>query len=411
METNARNELSVAILSDGVSPYVMGGIQRHTRMLAIHLARAGAQVSLFHTARSPKALADATALADFPPDVAGVIRNLVVEYPPTGKFPGHYIRDSWKYSERLLARYHRDVIRADFIYAQGLTGLAFTRARHSNPDSLPPIGVNQHGYEMFQYAADLKTHLQHWMLRGTFARLARQADCVFSFPGRIREIVENRCRVPAQRIIEIPNAIDESWIVKTRPAPTGPRQFVFIGRHERRKGVPELLNAIANLPGEGWAFHFVGPIPEALRLYRPNLVYHGAVSDTAILKQLLDTCDVLVCPSFAEGMPTVVLEAMARGLAIIATDVGATAKWVDDTNGLLLPSPRGRHLRDAIVRFIALPSIEFHRLQCASITKAHGFTWGRVAKKILVALLSHIELSPSATGFAGPALGAMSDGD
>jgi len=390
METHARNRLSIAILSDGVSPYVMGGIQRHTRMLAIHLVRAGAAVALFHSARTPAAIAHAKILDGFPVDVAASIHNVVVPYPPTGKIPGHYLRESSRYSKQLLDAYHHAGFSADFIYAQGLTGLAFATARHASPGSLPPIGVNQHGYEMFQYAADVKTQLQHIMLRGTFARLARRADFVFSFPARIREIIEKQCHVPADRIIEIPNAIDESWIVETRSMPAAVRRFVFIGRHERRKGVPELSNAILDLPGNGWEFHFVGPIPEELRIRHANVIYHGAISDTGALQQLLDRCDILVCPSFAEGMPTVVLEAMARGLAIIATDVGATAEWVDATNGVLIPMPCGSDLPSAIEAFLSMPASQLHRLQLASLTKARKYTWHNAANAVLQAVYTRV---------------------
>ena len=84
METHARNRLTIAILSDGVSPYVMGGIQRHTRMLAIHLVRAGAAVALFHSARTPDAIAHAKNLNGFPVDVANSIHIVVVPYPAEG---------------------------------------------------------------------------------------------------------------------------------------------------------------------------------------------------------------------------------------------------------------------------------------------------------------------------------------
>ena len=47
-----------------------------------------------------------------------------------------------------------------------------------------------------------------------------------------------------------------------------------------------------------------------------------------------------MCPSYSEGMPNVIMEAMSRGLAIIATDVGAVSKLVDEENGWLI-NPRG----------------------------------------------------------------------
>ena len=381
--------LHVALLADGVYPYRLGGIQRHTRMLALHFAKAGVQVTLLHSADTPELRARAEALDDFPAEARSKIKSLVVVPPKAGRYPGHYLHDCQRYSRGLLDRYREENVGADFVYAQGLTGIAFGAARRGATD-LPPVGVNQHGYEMFQKAANLRAWLEQFVLRGQVVALDRSADVVFTFPRKIRAIVERHCKVPSERLVEVPNAIDGSWIVAHRPAPTAKRRFLFIGRHERRKGVPELLEAIAPLRASGVEFHFVGPIPEQLRLKRDDVVYHGTVTDTATLQGILDSSDVLLCPSFAEGMPTVVLEAMARGLAVIATDVGATAEWVGADNGVLLPFPDVGALRTAIERCIAMPVSELHRLQAASIAKAKECTWDLVTAKTIAAIQAQI---------------------
>jgi glycosyltransferase involved in cell wall biosynthesis len=381
--------LHVALLADGVYPYRLGGIQRHTRMLALHFAKAGVHVTLLHSADTPELRARAEALDDFPAEVRSRIKSLVVVPPKAGRYPGHYLHDCQRYSRVLLDRYREENVGADFVYAQGLTGIAFGAARRGATD-LPPVGVNQHGYEMFQKAANLRAWLEQFVLRGQVVALDRSADIVFTFPRKIRAIVERRCKVPSERLVEVPNAIDGSWIVAHRPAPTAKRRFLFIGRHERRKGVPELLESIAPLRASGVEFHFVGPIPEQLRLERDDVVYHGTVTDTATLQGILDSSDVLLCPSFAEGMPTVVLEAMARGLAVIATDVGATAEWVGADNGVLLPFPDVGALRTAIERCIAMPVSELHRLQAASIAKARKCTWDLVTAKTIAAIQARI---------------------
>lgn len=392
MPSSAASEpLHVALLADGVYPYRLGGIQRHTRMLALHFAKAGVQVTLIHSADTPELRARAEELDDFPAEARAKIRSLVVVPPKAGRYPGHYLNDCRGYSRLLLDRYRQAKVGADFVYAQGLTGIAFGAARRKGATDLPPVGVNQHGYEMFQPVAGLRSWLERFILRGQVVALDRSADVVFTFPRKIREIVERRCGVPAERLVEVPNAIDGSWIVADRPAPTAKRRFVFIGRHERRKGVPELLEAIAPLHAPGVEFHFVGPIPEPLRLKRDDVVYHGTVTDTATLQGILDSSDVLLCPSFAEGMPTVVLEAMARGVAVIATEVGATAEWVDADNGVLLPRPEAAELRNAIERFIAVPAADLHRLQLASITKARTCTWDLVTAKTIAAIQSRRE--------------------
>lgn len=368
----------------------MGGIQRHTRMLAIEFARAGAHVSLLHSVREASQRLEAEALEGFPSDARARIRSYLVDYPAPRRFPGHYIGDSWRYSRRLLDRHQAERITADFIYAQGLTGLAFAVARRDYPRELPPVGVNQHGYEMFQRAADVRTWLQHRMLRPVFRNLARRADWVFSFPGGIRQIVERQCGVRPERIIELPNGIEKEWVAPALPSRPDRRGFVFIGRHERRKGLPELMQAVDDASCRDADFHFVGPIPESARLQAANVHYHGPIRDPEALKCILDDCHVLVCPSFAEGMPTVVLEAMSRGLAIIATDVGATSAWVDAANGVLLPFPTVPGIRGAITALTALPDSGLRTLQTESLRRAKSYTWDVIGRDTLAAICFRI---------------------
>lgn len=373
----------VALVSDGTYPWVLGGIQRHTAMLAQHLARNGARVTLMHTAPTAESRTHAAELRGFPADACNTIRSIVVEPPRAGRYPGHYVHDCRHYSRTLFDRYESEEVNADFIYAQGFTGMEFVQARRAGRSRMPPIGVHPHGLEMFQPVADWWSWAAVQPLRGATRRLCRAADYVFSFPGKIRHILERRCGVSPERIIETTNAIDASWRVAERRAPTHRRRFVFVGRNERRKGMPEILRAIGPLSGEGLEFHFVGPIPSEHRLARPDVVYHGAVTDTVALQEILDQCDVLLCPSWAEGMPTVVIEAMARGLAVVATDVGATGAWVGADNGVLLPSPSVGALRAAIEWLWRMPADELHRLQIASLERVSAVTWDVVAAATL----------------------------
>jgi len=82
----AEPPLHVALLADGVYPYRLGGIQRHTRMLALHLAKAGVRVSLLHSADTPELRARAEALDVFPDEARALIRSLVVVPPAPGRF-------------------------------------------------------------------------------------------------------------------------------------------------------------------------------------------------------------------------------------------------------------------------------------------------------------------------------------
>ena len=374
--------MRIALLTDGLQPYVMGGMQRHSSMLVQHLPAHGMQLVVFHTAHSESAIAAASTLDGFPEVVKAQVKHVFVEYPERGRLPGHYIRDSYQYSERLLDAYRDQEGEFDFIYAQGLTGRALIEAKREGSE-LPPIGVNCHGYEMFQRAASVRNKLEHLLLRRTFSLLTQQADYVFSFSGQIREIVETRLGVSAEKIIQVPNAIDASWVRTSSTPTTGKRRFIFLGRYERRKGIEELNAVLSQWAGAEMEFVFIGPIPKEQQLDLPWVQYRGAISDADTLKAELNEGDVLVCPSYSEGMPTVILEAMARGLAIVATDVGATRELVNDGNGRLISKLSLCALRDALQIMAELPDEDLDAMKVESLSRVSEYTWEQVSKETL----------------------------
>jgi sugar transferase (PEP-CTERM/EpsH1 system associated) len=78
---------------------------------------------------------------------------------------------------------------------------------------------------------------------------------------------------------------------------------------------------------------------------------------------LLAECDVFVLSSIAEGMPVTLMEAMAAGLPVVATDVGGVASVVDDgVTGTLVPASDARALADALETYVA----------DAALRRAHG---------------------------------------
>lgn len=378
--------MKLALLADGVSPYVLGGMQRHSANLAIHLARLGVDVTLFHTAYDAAAIEAAKDLTGWPEDARRHIHNAFVAPPRQRRYPAHYLAESHDYSRHLLQRFLDDECQADFIYAQGLTSWAFL-AHKQRRRRLPPVGVNMHGYSMFQRAGNARAVLEYAMYRPVFRSLTRKADYVFSFSGKIRDIVQSRIGVPAERIIEIPNGIEPLWLVDQPPPSRDVRTFLFVGRYERLKGVQELHSAISGLPnGCPMRFEMVGSIPESARLNHPLVTYHGTIKDADRLKQLYDASDFLICPSYAEGMPTVILEAMARGLAVIATDVGATRELVGSDNGFLIDSPRGNELPLTLQAAMRLPAENVDAMRRRSLERARAYSWDAVAAATVAAI-------------------------
>jgi glycosyltransferase involved in cell wall biosynthesis len=82
-----------------------------------------------------------------------------------------------------------------------------------------------------------------------------------------------------------------------------------------------------------------------------------------------------------EGMPTVVLEAMARGLPALVTDVGASRELVDSSNGEIIPKRDPNALADALLRLESMGTSGRDALGRAGRQRAmERFTWKAVAQ-------------------------------
>ena len=107
-----------------------------------------------------------------------------------------------------------------------------------------------------------------------------------------------------------------------------------------------------------------------------HVIHHGVIRDRQKLMATLDECDVLLLPSLSEGMPIVVLEAKARGLRVIATDVGAMSEL---ENSLIKPNNPGE-LAKEIKHYTSTK-----RLMIESELE-ENFKWNKVGKKTIETL-------------------------
>ena len=363
--------MKIALVTDGISPFVLGGMQTHSALLGKNLAIRGNSVDLFHFVHKPNELPTNNEVNMKIFGNSDFCFNKIFTYyfPKSVEFPGHYIWNSYRYS-KMVAIHLMKESGYDLIIAKGFSGWKLLIEKKRNRIQTK-IGVKFHGYEMYQFAPTLKIKLQHYMLRPFVKKICKKADIVFSYGGKISEIISG-LGIPKNRIIEIPALIDPSWINVSFKEIQETVRVLFVGRNERRKGIYELNRAIKllNIKNKDLEFHFLGNIPQAdkIRTERIKIVYHGVVTEGFKKQKIYDSCDILICPSFSEGMPNVILEAMSRGLAIIATDVGAISEMVCPLNGVLLEDNNPETISTSILKITYDKSI-LNKLKLNSISK------------------------------------------
>ncbi|MFN2422772.1 MAG: glycosyltransferase family 4 protein [Cryomorphaceae bacterium] len=377
--------MRIALLTDGISPYVTGGMQRHSYHLARHFLKLGVELTLIHCVGHDDDIPDEAEVAALLEAPDGMLRVLGFQFPKAGALPGHYLRESYRYSCQVYESLQTEWRNFDFIYSKGYTAWCLLEHKQKG-QHMAPVGVKFHGYEMFQKSGDIKVKLIQFMLRPPVVFMNREASVVFSYGGEITSIIE-KMGVEPERIVNIPSGIDDEWIVQAPKQENGKRRFLFIGRNERRKGIDELLRCRGIISESGSEFHWVGPIPEQKQLDSESCIYHGEIRDSKKLRDIIDHCHVLVTPSHSEGMPNVILEGMARGLAVIATRVGAVPALVDEENGYLIEPLKQSELKSALREMNRISETELTAMREASIARVkEGFRWSAVAEETLRAI-------------------------
>lgn len=373
--------MRVLLITDGIYPYQMGGMQKHSYYLAKYLAKNKIKVCVAHCrdAADQSIENQDPAFQNFDLDY---IQFKSFVFPSCGSFPGHYVKENKLYSKSIFLGFKKEVNDFDVIYAQGFTAYEFIR-QSKNGNVTVPIVSNLHGLEMYQRAPSSKVKMSHLMLRRITKFVSTQSDYVFSFGGEIKRI-NSDLGIPYENIFESPIGIEDSWLIdKVGGKGSTIRNFVFVGRAERRKGTVELRSALLKIldsNSSSFHFHFVGPVPEKEQIDHKSITYYGMIRDEHRIKEILRKCDVMVCPSYSEGMPTVIMEAMASGLALIATDVGAVSQQVSD-NGWLIKNSEVSSIQIAIEEAIALSDERLRQMKSASLSRVKKhFIWDHVVK-------------------------------
>lgn len=239
--------------------------------------------------------------------------------------------------DRVVADFRPDLIHSHHLW------LLSSLVRRRFPDL--PVVTNCHGSDLRQFRNC--PHLRERVLAG-----CRDLDGVVVLSRAMRDDVLELYGIPPERVHVVGAGYDDRLFRPgTKPVPD-PVQVLYAGKLSRAKGVPWMLRALGRLEPGSWRLHLVGSgggpeAAECLALARelgPAVEAHGAVPQ-AELAGLMRASHLFVLPSFFEGLPLVVVEALAAGCAVVATDLPGIRELVDDAPA-------------SAVRRVALPRLE-----------------------------------------------------
>ena len=155
--------------------------------------------------------------------------------------------------------------------------------------------------------------------------------------------------------------------------------FLFVGWIDCKKGIFDLLEAVNLLKDRSKEFSLniagngsLDQVELLLSLCQslPMVTFHGWIPPSEI-SSLMSQSDVLVLPSYSEGFPNVILEALSIGLPVISTNVGAIPDSVfNGRNGFLVDTHNPRKLSEAMSYYLDDPSlVDLQSYTCKDIVK------------------------------------------
>jgi glycosyltransferase involved in cell wall biosynthesis len=242
-------------------------------------------------------------------------------------------------------------------------------------------------------------HHSRWTLRPSIraeARSLRSAAGVLAWSGWAeRQVAELE---PAARVFRWHPGIDTA---RYRPAPRRDAdrpKVLFIGGRFEQKGGPDLVAALGPLLGSEIELHIVTPSETPTG---PGIVVHRLGSSDPELLDLIQQASVVCLPSRGDATPWVVLEAMACGTPVVATDVGAIPEMLDfGASGLVVPAMDVSGLRTAVTAVLHDASLAT-RLADSALATVHSRFDARRQGARLVSLLDDVTQASSDDALRG----------
>ena len=296
--------------------------------------------------------------------------------------------NGWTMSHRLLPqvkRFQPDILLNYVVYPDGFAALRLAQSLRI------PVAVTAIGSDLNRIPDRLCGALTR--------RTLRKSDAVITVSRDLRTTALSM-GAGEQRTHAILNGCDTSiFHHRDKAAARAALQLapdeeivLYVGRMDIRKGLRELIEAAATLRERRPKLrcYLVGDGSDE-PLLRETIAAHNAADTVRLMPpcrtdgvaQWMAAADLVTLPSYMEGCPNVVIEALAAGRPVVATNVGGIPELMDDASGRLVPP------RDAVALAAALDTVLSQQWSGDEIAARHNRGWNEVAQDVLQ-ILQHI---------------------
>ncbi|MCS7220088.1 MAG: glycosyltransferase family 4 protein [Anaerolineae bacterium] len=376
--------LSRIVMAHGVH----GGMEHHLHILASELVRRGHEVEIFTTAH-PQGLSYE--------EINGVQCHYL--NAPSSRYTRAWWRESLQAWQRANAQ-----AAFDLVWSQSAGGEAIARIPRRER---PPLVTILHG----TFISEVQTRWQNLfslrnlaligLMYGRYLRWqahVKEADVLIAVSHIVARQLQAYYRslpcpiviLNGVDVIQFARKPDLSFVVRGRLglSPSA-KMLISVGRLQVEKGLHLLLQALARLRRPGVHLLIVGQGRDEARLRRLAQRYRLAsqVHFTGFvpheeLPAYLNAADIFVMPTLCvEGLPMVILEAMACGLPIVASDIGGIPTAVDHgRNGLLFPPGDVDQLAGHIGRLLDEPGLACALGEAARAKAVEQFSLERMVR-------------------------------
>lgn len=287
-----------------------------------------------------------------------------------------------------------DLVVGDWLLPGGLA------AKHAAEHYGVPLVLKAHGHDTRWIAKSIATSPRHLEY---YRSILDAAAYVVSNGQGLQNLILETGLIDERRAKQVPIGVDTERFrphtdVEQQQArqalglPADAQVWLFVGRWEHAKGSRELTQAAQHLLPGMPDTHLVaiGPIhdhadQQALEAegFAERIHFCGSVNPDQV-HAFMAAADVLILPSYAEGLPSTVLEAMASGLAVVATPVGGIPAVVEDgVNGFLVEVGDAPGLEAAVKRVAESADLRIATGQAARQTMlSDGYSLSAVADRL-----------------------------